>query len=132
MKSTISAPLIITPRLMPGASIGGGFLSIEYSPRLGDNGRTRYRYALDVDGREYEADDLQSGVGGGSLQEGLSSLLSFLLHSAEEYDAFTRSGRRDDSDTFPEWVAEWAYTHSEELEILAMDLEEPGVIVEGI
>lgn len=70
------SPVVITPRLLPGVKIGGGFVAIEKDGMR--EGRTRYRYYLDDGELAYSSNDLSSGVGGGTLQEGLNSLLSFL------------------------------------------------------
>jgi hypothetical protein len=121
----IRSPLIITSRLMPGAQVGNGTLSIEYSPRQPPSGRTRYRYFIDVGKRTHKASDLQSGVGGGTLQEGLRSLLSFLGAAAESYGYEMRTGRKgENSDIFPKWVSEWAYENDDDLSMLALELEE--------
>ena len=133
MKIEILPPLIITPRLMPGAQVAeGSFVSIGYSELPGDSGRTRFRYCIDTPSGEYEADDLQSGCYGGSLQEGLETLLSFLLSAAEGYGyRLAHPERSADDEPFPEWVAEWAHLHSDELESLWMDLEDnPNLIRE--
>lgn len=135
---TLRPPLVITPRLMPGAPVGDGHLSIGYSDRPGDGGRTRYQYAIDAtdpdggEALEYEAHDLQSGASGGDLQEGLSALLSFLTSAAESVDYERRTGRAPvDGHSFPSWVAEWAYFNLDELEGLAIELEDATLIEEG-
>lgn len=113
----IYEPCIITPRLRAGLSVGGGFLSIDYSPRPGRDGRTRYVYAIDVGPNSHEGDDMQSGRQGGDLQSGLVSLLHFLLAAAEEYEY------EGTCETFPIWVAEWVSEWSDELSLLAHDIE---------
>jgi hypothetical protein len=121
----IHSPLIITSRLMPGARIGKGTVSIEYSPRQPHTGRTRYRYFVDVGKRSYKASDLQSGVGGGNLQEGLRSLMSFLSAAGEGYGYEMRTGRKsDNTELFPKWLSEWAYENEDELSMLSIELEE--------
>jgi hypothetical protein len=64
-------------------------------------------------------------VGGGCIQEALSSLLSFLVASAE---AVRYGSDSDNSDLFPKKVAEWAYMNSDELSMLSVELEERRVI----
>ena len=54
----ILSPCIITPRLMAGVHVGNGFISIDYSPFPGREGRQRYFYAVDVDGQSFEDSDL--------------------------------------------------------------------------
>jgi hypothetical protein len=128
----VRKPLCITPRLMPGLEIGGGWVSIAYAHRSGREGRTRYRYAIELpDATEHEGDDLQSGCRGGNLQEGLESLLSFLMTCAESYAYRLRTGRAGDNiDLFPEAVAEWAYEHSDELSTLAHEMAETLDLIE--
>lgn len=140
---TIRPPLIITPRLLPGAVVGPVTISITYSDRPGDGGRTRYFYALDAapdylpEGMDtppsLEGDDLQSGAMGGSLADGLSSLLSFLSAAGEAHDYNMRAGyARTEPSGFPVWVDVWASECSDELEALAMELDDtPDTIVEG-
>lgn len=121
----ISAPLIITARLLPGARVGDGYVSIEYSPRQPPSGRTRYRYFVDVGNRSHKGSDLQSGVGGGDLQEGLRSLLSFLSAAGEGYSYEQRTGRKsDNTGLFPKWLSEWAADNEDELSMLSLEIEE--------
>ena len=139
----IRPPLCITSRLLPGFRLDGGEVSIEYADRPGDDGRTRYRYWVDlnatVDGKSignccvHVADDLQSGCGGGNLQEGLASLLSFLSACGESvnYGVWDSEARGENTDLFPVAIGEWAAQNSDELSTLSMDLEEgPDLIVE--
>jgi len=127
----LKSPVIITPRLMPGLQIHGSFISINRDPVPTDDGRDRYQYYLDIDGQEYRANDLSSGVGGGTLQEGLQSLLSFLSAAADAYAYQMRSGRNsENSDLFPEWVNEWTYENSDDISMLAVELEETKLIEE--
>jgi len=135
MTITINAPCIITPRLLPGLQIGEAFVSIEYSRRQGsESHRVRYRYHIDLpDNQEYTADDLQSGCNH-SLQNGLGTLLSFLEAAGEAYrhEMGHGKGSSDNGDMFPEYVMEWCYQNSDELTMLAMELEEgEDIIVEG-
>lgn len=115
---------MITPRLMPGVAIGKAFVSIEYAGTTHD-GRTKYRYHIDIGKKSYSGTDLASGVGGGSLQEGLSSLLSFLSAAGESYGHRMRTGRKGENEgLFKKPVVEWAYQHSDEISILGMEIEE--------
>jgi hypothetical protein len=72
------------------------------------------------------------GCPGGKLQEGLAALLCFLSACGESYACGMRTGHAGDNiDLFPEAIAEWAYRHSEELFMLAHEIEEtPKLIVE--
>ena len=73
-------------------------------------------------GLSYSDDDLQSGVGGGSLQSGLESVLSFL-------GACVESGADgDNTELFPANVREWAEQFSDEISMLACELEERELI----
>jgi len=112
----IHPPCYITSRLMVGIRIGDMEISIGYADRPGDNGRTRYRYKLELGCSCYEADDLQSGAQGGSLQEGLDSLFSFLAACGESYGHYLRiTGHASE--------AEWAYHSADELSAAALDFE---------
>jgi hypothetical protein len=129
----LSYPVIITSRLLPGVAIGKSTISIEYSDNPGDDMRERYRYFLDLelDGKriEYTADDIQSGNGcNNSLQDGLESLLAFMGACGESY-AYAMRQDTELSDTengelFPKNVAEWCYINSDELSMVAAELEE--------
>jgi hypothetical protein len=129
----IKYPCVITPRLIPGVAVGksAGFVSIEYSSRAGDDGRTRYKYYIDLPGTDpYASDDLQSGCQGGNLREGLSSLLSFLSACAESVSR-TGGAMLENVTLFPVGVANWAYNNSDELAALAYEVEEtPDCIAE--
>ena len=138
----IKPPLCITSRLRCGCRIGESELSIAYD-KWTDDGRQQYHYWLDlkIDDRriEFYGDDLASGVGGGSLQQGLESLLSFLAACGESYAYAMRhnnvGGMIDLSSTengelFPENVAEWCYLNSDELGMLAIELEESDNLIE--
>lgn len=127
----LTSPVIITARLLPGVRIGDAFVSITFGKER--EGRVQYLSYIDMaDGKEYEITDHYSGVGGGSLQEGLSSLLSFLTAAAEAYSHKMRTGHASDNiDIFPVWITKWAYQHSDEIDMLAFELEEtPNLITE--
>lgn len=135
---------------MPGVAIGESTISIRYAKKPGDDGRTRYRYALDLetDGKRFECigDDIQSGCQGGSLADGLSSLLSFMSACGESYGYRLRLNLNhtgddrldeqlddidDNANLFPQDVAEWCYMNQDELVMLSMEIEEnPNCIEE--
>lgn len=140
-------PVMITARLMPGVKIGDAFVSIEYSDHEGRDGRTRYSWYVDLaDGREFSGDDLQSGCGGGSLQAGLESLLSFLGAFAESWQYFIRNGGEmpvktsaqvkaltfevENMNLFHAGMAEWAMQNSDEISMLAIELEETKDLID--
>lgn len=121
---TLNSPFIITPRLLPGVQVGDGLISIEYA-RSDRDGRTVYRYHIDIPGHEYSGTDLRSGCQGGSLQDGMESLLTFMGACGESYRYAMRTGRQgENTDLFPPAIAEWCYRHSDELSMLALEIEE--------
>ena len=125
----LTSPIIITPRLLPGVRVGEGFVSIEYGGVQA--GRQVYKYYIDVGPDSYSNNDLSSGVGGGTLQDGLSSLMSFLSACAESYNYEQRTGRTgENTELFPAWVAEWASANSDELSMLGLELEEGGELIQ--
>lgn len=126
----LSPPFIIGPRLLPALRIGDALVSIERDGETRDN-RDRFRYYIDLaDGTEHTDNDLRSGVGGCSIGEAFSSLLSFLIHSAESYRPDDRDPRNNRSaGLFAEPVEEWAAQHSDELSALAFDLESADELI---
>ena len=116
----LHSPFIITARLLPGVQVGDGFLSIEYGGHDPD-GRTVYRYHIDIPGHEYTGSDLRSGCQGGDLQSGMESLLTFMSACGESYAFTLRTGKQgENTDLFPPAIAEWCYRHSDELSMLAI------------
>lgn len=120
-------PVIICPNLEPGVRIGSGsYVTIRYSSAPAQrNGRARYRYTIMRDGKpDVVGDDIESGVGNTSLWSGLHNLLGFLSAFGEA----NRPGRRkledDNSDLFPQELAEWAYLNADELALASMMVEE--------
>jgi hypothetical protein len=123
-------PIIITARLLPGLRLGDGFISIEYAG-LSSDGRQVYRYYIDIPAGEFQGRDLKSGVGGGTLQEGLESLLDFLDAAAESYEYRLHSGREGENEgLFERAVAEWAYRNSSEIEDLCEQLKNTPNLIE--
>jgi hypothetical protein len=128
----IHSPLCITSRLLPGVKIGEGTISIEYAGEK--DGRHAYRWFIDngnVRGQDFQGDDLCSGIDGGSLQEGLASLLGFLGAFAEAITYQDLAEQKSDlADLFPAGLAEWAADNADEIGMLAFDLEErPGEFI---
>ncbi|MCW4050798.1 MAG: hypothetical protein NWE89_13790 [Candidatus Bathyarchaeota archaeon] len=131
----IREPLIITSRLAPGVKIGDATISIEYADITPD-GRQAYRWFIDNGNghrQDFRGEDLVSGVGGGSLQEGLKSLLGFLGAFAEAiaYQERIYAGEPlENSDLFPVMLSEWATANADEISMLAYELEEkPGEFI---
>jgi len=119
-------PFEISARLLPAVRIGDSWISIEFGKQTSD-GRIRYKYYIDTPKFKYENDDLKSGVGGGDLQSGMASLLSFLGACAE-----ARTGRRgENADLFPERVGAWAKENQDEIDMLAIELEEKDNLLEA-
>ncbi len=125
MKLDLKSPVIITGRLLPGVRVGDGTISIEYGDVTTDS-RRRYRYYIDLpDGSTYTNDDVMSGVGGQSLQSGLQALMSFLGACAESVKYSTRTGcEGENNELFPANVGEWAAQNSDEIGMVAIELEE--------
>ncbi len=122
----LHSPFIITARLLPGLKVGDGFISLEYCGETNDH-RQRYRYHFDIPAGSFSNNDLKSGAGGGDLQSGFKSLLSFLSAAIESYRyrKLTWTDDPDDNMTlFPREVVEWAYQHSDEIQMLEFDIEE--------
>jgi hypothetical protein len=91
------------------------------------SGRHVYRYEIqDAQGSTLaRGTDLRSGVGDPvDHARMLATLLSFLTADGESYAHAMSSGRTPtDGYLFPEAVAEWAYTVSDELTAARLELE---------
>ena len=123
---TLKTPFIITSRLLAGVKVGTATISIE-DRGYTSSGRTRWGYYIDLADREHEGNDMTSGVGGGTLQEGMGSLLSFLGAAAESYNYNGMEG--ENSDLFPEWVTKWASENSDEISMLQCEIEETPELI---
>ncbi len=128
----IKQPLGITSRLLPGVEIGGATISIEYAHVMLDR-RQAYRWFIDLPNgdKEFQSEDLCSGVGGGTLQEGLESLLSFLGAFADAIEFQNRTGEEsENADLFPAGLVQWAIENADEFSVLECQLqEEPGEFI---
>ena len=138
----IKSPLCITSRLLPGVEIGGATISIEYA-HVTSTGQQVYRWFVDLDcpvmqaryygakqtyRQVFQGKDLHSGAGGGSLQEGLESLLGFLGAFAEAIAYQERSGQEsENANLFPAGLADWAAENADEIAVLVCELEEHPV-----
>jgi hypothetical protein len=126
----LKSPFIITARLLPGVQIADSFISIEFSKRLGSESRARYQWYIDTPTFKINRDTLQSGCGGGTLQEGMASLLSLLGAAADAYAYEMRGGHSAHSDLFNEKINKWAYQHSDEISMIQVEIEEtPDLII---
>ena len=127
-------PFQISSRLLPALKVGEAWIQLEYSKArdLASGGRTQYRWTIDLpDGSEHTGHDLASGVGGGSLQQGFASLLSFLGACAESMAYKRRTGRGGENcGLFPPAVAEWADMNSDEIAMMAIEVEETKNLIE--
>ena len=123
VKTTLHQPFLITPRLMPGLKVADAFISIAYSKLPARRG-VRYEYHIDIPGHEYSNADLESGMGGGTLVDGMSNLLAFLGACAEA----VRHGKPDDPDSnaslFPYEVGQWAAQHSDDIDYARCEIED--------
>jgi hypothetical protein len=126
----LKAPFEITSRLMAGITVGGATISIGQRPRDAE-GRTQYQVWIDLPGgHEFHVDDLRSGCQGGGIQDCMASLLGFLSAAAESYRYRMSTGRTgENEDLFPPEVVEWAYQNSDEITMLALELEETPELV---
>jgi hypothetical protein len=130
---TLRAPFKISSRLMPAFELGGATVSLAVG-RTDREGRTVYQVYIDLpDGSEHAVTDLRSGCQGGSVREGFSALLSFLGAAAESRQYRERTGRAgENEELFAPAVVEWAAANSDELSMIACELEEqPELIEEG-
>lgn len=129
VRYTLTAPLRITPRLMPGMRIGDATLSVEIIGH--DGGRNIIGYALDYPGGAYEAQDVtipprRDDSPESIIREALRTILVFLDAAAEQYAGSGRMGTTEPADgwIFPVTVAEWSYINSDEIAMAIIDLEE--------
>jgi len=130
----ISSPLCITSRLLPGCRIGGAELSIKYCYGINArDDRQYYHWRIDIYNspslgllREFKGDKLCSGVGGGTLQEGLESLLGFLSAFGEacEYQNQTGEQEVENAHLFPVGLAEWAIQNRDAITMMEVELQE--------
>ncbi len=128
----LHAPFEISARLMPAVRIAGATLSLNLSGRQTSDGRDVYVCWIDLpDGSEHEITDLRSGCQGGSVQEGMGALLSFLSAAAESRQYRERTGRKgENEDLFPAPVVDWAADNSDEISLIASEIEETPDLVE--
>jgi len=122
---TLHPPFEISSRLMPAVRVGDAFISLELGPR-NHEGRTQYHAWIDLpDGSEHEITDLRSGCQGGSIVDGMASLLCFLSAAGE-----SRNYRKEENepgeneDLFVPAVVDWASEHTDDFSCLEMEIEE--------
>ena len=115
----LNPPFIIAPNLEPGLEIGGAYITLQYGNRPHPEGRQRYEWTWLMGERQESGDDLASAVGGGTLQEGFESMLSFLsaFASAKEQD-------NENHNLFPQSMREWAELYSDEIGMLELEIDD--------
>ena len=123
----IYSPCCITSRLLPGIRIGGVEMSIDIVGSDHD-GRDIYRLYFDGPDFEIEDDNLRSGCQDGSLQDGLCSAISFLGAFAESWQ-YSPDGGGENCDLFDLRLKDWATENSDELSMIAYDIEENEMTV---
>lgn len=125
---TLKPPTMITARLLPGVQIGDGFISVQPLGYRDPNGRMVWRYYIDLPKGEYAAQDLKTHEG---TQGTLATLLTFLSAAAESYGYRQRTGQRaENEDLFPDAIVAWAHQNSDEISMLAFELEETPNLIE--
>jgi hypothetical protein len=124
-------PFSISARLLPALVVADGTISLEFTGTSHD-GRDEYTMHVDIPAGEFSERGLRSGCDGASLQAMFASALAFLSAAAESYSYRTRTGHEGENESlFPAPVVEWAHQNSDEISMLACELEEsPELIVE--
>lgn len=127
----LNKPFEISARLMPAVKVAGATISLECG-RTNSDGRTIYKAFIDLpNGKEFAVNDLKSGCQGGSLQEGMENLLSFLGAAAESYAYRMRTGYcGENEDLFESAIIEWAYQNQDEIYCLELELQEHKDLIE--
>ena len=114
MRMVITAPMIITARLLPGIKIEDGFISLEPTGRTGEHGKPIWKWFADIPAGEFEGSDL---MGWGDHKGMMGDMLAFLVAAAESQPG------GDSTDLFPMAVTKWARQNSDEISILSCELE---------
>jgi hypothetical protein len=129
---TLKQPFFISSRLLAALQVGPACVQLEYAHRAGSEGRTRYKWTIDLNGKCYSGDDLQSGCQGGNLLDGFISLVSFLNAFAESVNWGNGVSREESNiDLFPKGLQVWACQNGYEFSMLEYELQEnPELIVE--
>jgi hypothetical protein len=107
---------------MAAVQVGGATLSIEHGT-IDREGRDNYVIWIDLpNGSEHAITDMRSGCQGGTIQDGMASLLSFL--GAAEIDPDGNEG------LFNAEIVNWADANSDEISVLGCEIEETPNLVE--
>lgn len=128
----VTAPMIITSRLLPGVKIGDGMLSVELGG-IDVDGKVIVSYALDFAGEspirrlEYVGNDVRLAMVAGDtdadlIRKAASTLLAFLASDAEQ----ANYGGPDEGDgwAFNEAVATWALDNDHEIWEVKLAIDE--------
>lgn len=121
----LTAPMIITSRLMPGVRVGGVTISIaecDVDDPGGLDFRKSWQYFIDGEGLSYSAQDLDTPHFT-DVRHAMATLLGFLGADAESYVRAKGGRPPEDGWLFDQDVAEWAYQCEDELWNLRTDLE---------
>lgn len=121
---TLSPPLEITSRLLPGITVDGVSMSAEPTGKHDRCGRAVWRLIFDkyAPGKRYRSYVDETLAGPRSYAAAVETALAFLLHSAGAY----ASGGWNDEEArlFPRPVVAWAAQNSSELESIQLELSE--------
>lgn len=100
---------------MKSIIIAGTNLSVRSKGRNAE-GRTEYAVRIRLpDGRMFKEENMKSGCQGGTEQEGLESLLSFLSAAAESYPD------GENADLFDPAIVEWAHENQNDIDLERID-----------
>lgn len=122
----LKPPFIMSSRLLPAVKIAGATLSIE-AINTSSDGRIVYQWHWDFEKQSITASDLKSGVGDKlDYQQTMGGLLSFMVACAESLQC----GSDENSSLFPQEMHEWLTQNSDEIGMLALELEETSNLVE--
>lgn len=125
-KLTLTAPLIIGPRLMPAVRVGdnvtGGIISLDPSDL------TWYIDTFDPDtpdvsGGEFSHPRFSDGNDDQWVRSAMGALLGFLSAFAEAHNPRWGGEDHEQWDLFPVEVGEWAYLNDDEISMACMELE---------
>jgi len=101
---------IITPRLLPGVRIAGGFIS--HDPKNGE-------WYIDGPGFEHTVEGFRPAPHS-TIGDAIGAICSFLAACAESYRYAGENG--ENSHLFPPDVREWAYQNADEISIAEYEL----------
>lgn len=127
----LTAPFIITPRLLPGIKIGETILSFENWGN-GPDGRIKWRVFFDPSGEDKKLLKKTVMVDGFASHRWIGQDNLFLLEQAKGLCSFlgafveaSRYGPKSDNwDLFPDSLREWALHYSEEISMTGWEFEQ--------